>query len=164
MEGLTGRLRSPRSAFWVVGSLSLLGVAFALLYAFRTEYQDNPALGRIGEVYRWGRPHAIVGDTNGDGRNDFRGLVTPDTRHFSTSTQIQEWWEDRDFDGIFDLHAVTQPGNTQRVEALELDEDKDGTFETVLRGEAASAYLSERVRSLPRETNDQGASGVPDEL
>lgn len=122
-------------------TISLLAFAIVVvagyLYLFRTLSDDNPALGTITYQYRWGRPSEIRGDTNRDGKTDFRALVSPEGS-FSPHTPIaREFWEDRDFDEVFELHAFLDEDG--RIAQLEVDEDGDGKYDRTLGSDEARA-------------------------
>lgn len=144
MQKLPARF-SRRRTFLVLMSLAV-PVIIAVLWLFRTENIDNPELGQIQHKYRWGVVRELLADTNRDGQVDFRALFGEgDSR---SSPQIgphdypTEFWEDKNFDGIFELHAVY---SNEEISRIELDDDGDGHFETVLTGVEAKDYYPNRA-------------------
>ncbi len=129
-------------------ALVLVGAIGAYLYLFRQVTTDNPALGVIVYRYRWARPYEIRADSNRDGAYDLRALVHGEPS-FSTHTVPSELWEDRDFDGVFETHALLEAGEIMR---LEIDDDQDGTYDRTLTGaEAAATYQGFAAEKVPDE-------------
>lgn len=112
-------------------------------WAFRSERGEYWG-GSRGEVwfhYRWGRCWAITVDANGDGKVDARA-----TEACEIGVAPEEYWEDRDSDGNFELHIDYRKG---RPYLLEFDEDKDGKYDLELTGKAAEAFLGEFLAKPP---------------
>jgi len=124
--------------------LLVIGVVAASAYLFRTETEDNEALGVLSYRYRWGRPFEIRLDSNRDRATDMRALVEEGETSFSSHGKIREFWEDRDFDGSFELHALVDNSSYRAViRRLDVDDDADGVYDrTIVGAEAAVAYSS----------------------
>jgi len=130
-------MRSRR--LWTIIILIILVILFlVLLFLFRTQTVDNPALGVITFKYKWGRVHQILADSNRDGRIDYRELTSAPFGAISTHTSSAlQYWEDADFDGHFERHAILEHGE---IKILEIDEDTDGVYEKILTGEEARKF------------------------
>ncbi len=125
------------ATFLLLVGLCAGGVLAAHL--FRTEKHDNPHLGLIEYKYRWGHAHEIAADSNRDGSIDYRGRFDGSTGSFGTHDSPIEYWEDRDFDGVFEIHVMLDGPVIRR---MELDEDADGEYERVLTGDEAAGFYS----------------------
>lgn len=127
-----------RRWFLVLG----VGIAVAVignLYLFRSIAIDNPALGIIYHQYRWGAPYSIAADTNRDGRIDFKAISLGSD---GFASDLPEFFEDRDYDGCFEMHAFHEH---RIITRLELDVNCDGVYERILEGEEAKTFYA----SLP---------------
>ena len=124
--------------------VSLCAGGVLVAYLFRTETLDNSALGLIYYRYRWGRAHELWADTNRDGSINFRSRSTDPNHGFGSHVSPVEYWEDWDYDGVFEIHVVLDGPIIQR---LELDEDADGEYERVLTGEEALGFYESRFGS-----------------
>ncbi|MCP4547063.1 MAG: hypothetical protein GY835_11410, partial [bacterium] len=61
----------------------------------------------------------------------------------SHTAELIEYWEDRDHDGHFELHVFVDnadPFSNPRIKELEIDDNGDGKYERLLRGEEARGY------------------------
>ena len=129
---------SRKHLFVFTALFTFLGLILAWLYLFRAQTIDNPTLGVMTVNYRWGRVHEILADSNRDGTIDYRELTRAPFGPISTHTSIAlEYWEDPDFDGHFEHHVILESGS---IKAIEIDEDADGDYELVLRGEEARTF------------------------
>jgi hypothetical protein len=133
-------LHLRKSVIILIGSFvaSLIITGFLLAYLFRTETLDNPALGIIRQKYRWGFAYEELADTNRDGATDFRAVFDGTSRSFGTHDQPREFWEDRNYDGIFEIHATY---GREKLERVELDRDNDGQYDDVLTGSEAEDFF-----------------------
>lgn len=121
-----------RSRLLLLGLVA--GLAFLLYaYLFRTSAIDNTDIGLTYHKYRWGKPYEISVDSNRDGAIDSIVLVEG-----SFSAPGSEIWEDRDFDGNFEIHANLSNGEVVRVE---LDQNGDGDHDVVLTGKDAKVFF-----------------------
>ena len=123
---------------WLIGAIGvfLFGVIFA--YLFRTETLENPELGVFQYKYRWGIAHEEQVDTNRDGTPDYRAIFDGTSRTFDAHGLPREFWEDRDHDGVFEIHAVY---SDNRLERVELDRNGDGIYDEVLVKSEAEAFF-----------------------
>lgn len=120
-------------------ALILLGVAGAG-YLFRSEEVENEALGLLTYHYRWGHRRILTADTNRDGKTDFRARIN--------SLEVpEEFWEDRDHDGVFELHVLAE-GHT--IQQVDLDRDGDGRYEVRFKGAKAHTFYQENYVSTER--------------
>ena len=118
------------------------GVAI-FVYLFRTEKFDHPDLGEIQRKYRWGHLHELYADSNRDGRINYRERYGGSSSSRGADSRLLEMWEDRDFDGIFEIHALL---DGEVVSRIELDLDQDGEYDQVLTGSQAARFFE---RFLP---------------
>ena len=118
-------------------SLLLIGVFFVYLYLFRRQHEENPALGAITYLHRWGNPYELRADSNRDGEVDFRALVSGENEFSPHTPVILQFWEDRDFDRVYELHAIYDKGE---ITLLEIDDDKDGIYDRILTGTEAGVF------------------------
>ncbi|MCP3994318.1 MAG: hypothetical protein GY722_04520 [bacterium] len=132
--------RLRKSAFRLIGfaAVSLITGSVFLAHLFRTETLDNPHLGVIQNKYRWGLAYEQLADSNRDGLHDFRAVFDGSSRSFSNQDQPVEFWEDRNYDGIFEIHALLEEGVVARVE---LDRDQDGKYDQVIAGREAEHFF-----------------------
>ncbi|MEM6796547.1 MAG: hypothetical protein AAF725_21425 [Acidobacteriota bacterium] len=98
-------------------------------YMFRTDSEDNPHLGIIYYKYRWGRAYSQQVDSNRDGRVDAKVFFAGEPADFSTAMAISEIWEDRDYDGIFEVLVEHKNGE---VTGVRVDTDRDGQHDRLL--------------------------------
>ena len=110
--------------------VSLVGAVLWGRYAFRTETVDNPSLGFMSYHYQWGRRSWLLADTNRDGKVDFKARLDRE------SGLPEESWEDRDKNGVFEVHLIVDGSS---ISTLEYDEDQDGHYDTRKTGTEASA-------------------------
>ncbi len=131
----------PKIRLLVLGTaITLLASSIALLaYAFRVETFDNPHLGMIENQYRWGRAYEVRADTNRDGAINFRARIEPAKRYLGQYESPNEYWEDRDHDGSFEVHVVR---DDDTIMIVEIDQDGDGNYDHKLTGEAAENFYS----------------------
>ena len=87
----------------------------------------------------------MLGDGNGDGQPDFRGLPEGRARRFSAHTSYAETWESLHCDGVFDLH--TEFDSNGEVERLQVDLDRDGVYDEEIQGQSAKRRISILLRS-----------------
>ncbi len=125
---------------WTIGIAVL--ASWLLLHLFRKEELDNPELGIIVYKFRWGFAHEILADTNRDGSYDARALFDGKSRSFGTHDRPVELWEDRDHNGVFEIHAVNDGDVVGRVE---LDHDQDGEYDEVLEGPEAAGFFESLI-------------------
>jgi hypothetical protein len=97
----------------------------------------------------------ITADTNLDGAINFRASFVG-VRNFSRAPV--EYWEDRDFDGVFEIHVVK---DRVHFGVLQVDQDGDGIYDLELFGKEAEVYF----RSLGDRGNtlDQAEDGSTEE-
>lgn len=129
-------------AIWsVLVAILVAATIVCVLYLFRSEVDENSALGRVTIKYVLGRPYSIAADVDRDGRIDFQGsLDAPFGSYASHTSVLVEYWESSRKDGVLDRHVLLKDGIITKVE---VDEDHDGTFETILTGtEAENFYES----------------------
>ena len=112
-------------------------IVVTYLFLFRQEQEDNPDIGLMTYYYRWGRPYELRADTNRDGRADFRAVVLGAESFKGHAARPREFWEDRDHDGVFEIHAALDGGEIVR---LEMDQDADGRYDQTLLGLEAKEY------------------------
>ena len=131
----------------IIGTICLAGVAssWLLLHLFRTEELDNPVLGLIVHKYRWGFAYEELVDSNRDGSYDARALFDGKSRSIGTHDRPVEFWEDRDYNGVFEIHAV-YVGDT--LGHVELDRDQDGEYDEILKGAEATRFFESLI--VPR--------------
>ncbi len=130
--------------------LLLIIAAFACLassvvffaHAFRVDKSDNPSLGIIEYRYRWGRAHEVRADSNRDGEIDFRARFESSRRFFGHSDSPKEYWEDRDYDGSFEIHVVM---DGDKIKLVNVDQNGDGMYERTLTGKAAEKFYSSAI-------------------
>jgi hypothetical protein len=127
---------------WVVElALLLAGVVVVAVFAskfwFRIEVVDNPTLGEMKYKYRWGGRAWLEVDRNRDGLPDAKARLLP-----GSPATPKELWEDRDSDGVFEIHA--RMNRRGEIIFLEIDEDNNGVEEVLLHGDEAAAYWEER--------------------
>jgi hypothetical protein len=111
--------------------------------------------GRIHYEFRWGLPYMVTADTNLDGNINFRASFVG-VGDFSFSPV--EYWEDRDFDGVFEIHLVK---DQVHFGVLQVDQDGDGIYDLELFGEEAKEYyrsLGDRENTLD-QTEDGSTEG-----
>lgn len=146
-------------SFLVVAVLAVItGAAFLGLYCFRSVEYDNPALGLITFHYRFCVIRGVTLDKDRDGILDANCTVLGSTEP-STAINVTECWESMDLDGTMNLHFFYRGERAERSLVLELDLDKDGTFEEHYLGEAAEDRLSNLER--PHRTLPQPNAGRP---
>jgi hypothetical protein len=116
--------------------VAVLLAACAMAYAFRWRTREHAYWGNVREIWRWGRAAEMRVDRNRDGRPDLRLLYDRGSATFDNNPP-DAYWEDRDFDGHYDLHAVYE---RMRIQTIELDDDRDGVYERTLRGSDAVEY------------------------
>jgi hypothetical protein len=133
---------------------SVLGAA--LLYLFRWEREDNPALGRITRKYNWGKAHQLVVDADRDGRIDGRYVVAGSFGSFSPHDRVVDGRESSRCDGTMDLHLLFDP--LGRLATIEYDSDQDGKYDQFFRGSEAAEFL----RSMPRPRGCGRSAGAID--
>lgn len=116
-----------------------------LVYAhyFRSETTDDPTWGRMIKKWRWGRPVELTLDRNRDGKVDVKIRYRGTSNAFITDEVPEEYWQDTEYRGFFDLHVVFSSGSVQRIE---LDRDGNGAPERILIG--ADAVTFHRSQSL----------------
>ncbi len=133
-----------RSKKLIVGSIGLAVVAscWLLLHLFRSEELDNPDLGLIVYKYRWGFAYEMLADTNRDGSYNARALFDGKSRSFGAHDRPVEFWEDRDHNGVFEIHAVMDGAAVGRVE---LDRDQDGEYDEILEGPEAAHFFESLI-------------------
>lgn len=119
-------------------------------FLFRNEVVDNPELGIMTYKYRWGTRAWLMVDSNRDGNIDSRHRLVP-----GLSTSSEELWEDRDFDGVFEIHVIM---DGDAIGTLSLDKDQDGEYEVTLSGPDA---VAEWNRIVGRQSCSVGISGTP---
>lgn len=102
-------------------------------HAFRVETVDNPKLGIMSYHYQWGRRSWLLADTNRDGQVDVR------TRLGENGSSPVELWEDRDGNGVFEVHLFMKGDS---ISMVEFDEDQDGYYETRRTGVGVSSLWS----------------------
>lgn len=139
-------MRRPSGLFLAI--LILLAAAACALYfrCWREVARDNPVLGRI--VYRYVRCEltGMTFDSDRDGTIDIRlRVASSDNIAGSTGFKALEGWESVDRDGVFNLHFYYDDS----VLVAELDRNKDGSYEQVMRGDAAEAWLREKQYLQP---------------
>jgi hypothetical protein len=117
--------------------------ACAAAYAFRWRTRDHAHWGSVRQIWRWGRAAEMRMDRNRDGRPDLRLTYERVSTTFDNNPP-DAYWEDRDFDGRYDLHAVY---GGQQVQTIRLDENRDGVFERTLQGDAARQYRQQHPLS-----------------
>lgn len=131
--------QSKGGGWWALvfssAALVACGIVALLLFLFREVRIDNEHIGMVSYHYTWGRRTSVTVDSNRDGEIDFRGRLMPE------SDAPLEFWEDRDFDGVFEVH-VLMPGDS--IDLLEIDEDGDGSYETRFRGRDAEEEYRRR--------------------
>ncbi len=139
--------------------LSVIGLclAAAYSYSFRKEEFDNPELGVFIFQYHWGRPVMILADTNRDGESDFRALVDGPLGQYSSHTAVPlEYWEDINFDGVFDHHVILDGGS---IKIVKIDKDSNGHYEVTLEGGEALRFYEDRTHGqldLPPGPSEDG--------
>jgi len=123
-------------------------------YLFRTVSKDW-VFGRIYYEFRWGRPYEVTADTNLDGKINFRASFVG-VDNFSRSPV--EYWEDRDFDGVFEIHLVK---DRVHFGVLQVDQDGDGIYDLELHGSEAEEYYRSLTDSEhpPDQAEDASAEG-----
>lgn len=131
-----------KTSLTIVAISATLPVLFLGFYLFRTETLDNPDLGIIEHRYRWGYAYEERADTNRDGSHDFRAIFNTKSRSFATHDQPSEFWEDRDYNGVFEIHALLKDGQLERVE---IDQDQDGKYDRELFGEEALQFFKSLI-------------------
>lgn len=89
-----------------------------LLYLFREEDKENPAIGRITYHYKWGRVSEILVDVDRDSRIDSRYIVLGGFGGPSPNDPPVEGWESTKCDGTFDLHLVFDPPAGSRLSSI----------------------------------------------
>ena len=124
-------------ALYPLAVLALVAVGAGYLHLNRTVVVDNPSLGILKYRYKWGRPHELAADTNRDGRDDF--LASYDGFSDFGGSPGREHWEDRNHDGVFDVHVVYRAGEVARVR---VDGDHDGVFEMSAWGAEGAALIA----------------------
>ncbi len=134
--------------------LLVVATSATLLFThlFRTETMDNPALGKLEFVFRWGRAYELRADTNRDGAVDFRALHNAPNTSFSG--YAKEYWEDRNFDGFLETHVFL---NGPDIEFIEIDDDADGLYDRKLTGALAAEFYASK-QSLHKR--NEGAVSV----
>ena len=133
----------------VVGAVVVVAAALAVMgfRCFRTVSHDNPALGLISHRFRFCQLREITCDANRDGVVDARAaVISHDNRPQSTGFTVTEGWESVDFDGVMNLHYYYEGKGPDRELVLELDLDKDGQFDELLKGEAAELRFQDVSR------------------
>ncbi len=133
-----------RSKELIVGTIGLAVVVscWLLLHLFHSEELDNPELGLIVHKYRWGVAYEELVDSNRDGSYDVRALFDGKSRSFGTHNGPVEFWEDRDYNGVFEIHAVMDGDAVGRVE---LDRDQDGEYDEILKGPEAARFFESLI-------------------
>lgn len=127
-----------------LGALFVMLILATFAYGFRTETLENPALGTIYRKYRYWKPSSLAIDSNHDGKINAISYLREGASDFGDSPR--EYFEDRDFDGRFEIYASYRDGV---LFSVEVDRDGDGIPEEVYEGEeAAKAFFLE---SVPKE-------------
>lgn len=130
-----------RRYFVALISLAVLAIIIAAWsYLFRTEKEENPYLGEIALKHRWGRVHTFSADKNMDGITNSLA-IWPD---YDRNLPPLEAWYDPEDRGSFKYHVVYDEGKADR---LEIDEDGDGIYESVLHGKDAQSYIDTNLCS-----------------
>lgn len=130
----------------LAGSVALaIAGAVLLSHLFRLERYDNPALGLIEHEFRWGHFYELRADVNRDGKADVRARYEATLTEISAHDVPVEYWEDRDFDGLFEIHAYY---NDETLIRVEIDDDGDSKPEEILVGEEAAKFF---LRFVPKE-------------
>jgi hypothetical protein len=126
----------------LAASILLALILAASVYLFRADSYRNPALGTITTHYVWGKPRIVKVDSNADGRADFRAIVDAPFGAFRTHMfRVREIYEDRDFDGIFELHVQYGAGGQATAR---IDQDGDGTPEQMLEDFDFEEYIRQK--------------------
>ncbi len=122
--------------------LAVLASCWLFLHLFRSEELDNPDLGLFVHRYRWGFAYEMLLDSNRDGSYDARVLFDGKSRSFGAHDLPVELWEDRDYNGVFEIHAVYVGDAVGRVE---LDRDQDGEYDEILKGSEAARFFESLI-------------------
>ena len=124
----------------LVALVTILVAACVIGYVrlFRTVTVNNPALGVFYYKYSWGGPDMLLVDTNRDGEVDIRASYRG-SKDFSDGGH--EYWEDRNFDGSFEIHVFHHNSSISRIE---IDTDGDGAYDTELLGAKAREYYRKK--------------------
>lgn len=124
-----------RRTLTIIVTAALLATALLGAWAFRTRREEDE---RGIRTYRWawGRIREQAFDRDRDGRIDISVEYTSssDTEFYSHSPPSRVR-VDRNFDGRFDYSWTPHP-----VPVVHADQNYDGVFETVLRGEDARRF------------------------
>lgn len=137
---------------WVSAGIVVLGIVL-YSYLFRSFTMDSTRNGSYCYKYAWGKPDAVEGDRNRDGRIDYRvnyrGYGHED---FYVHMLDGEYWVDRDFDGVFGVHYVAR-GDEYIL--FEIDVDQDGEIDQRYEGtEAAEKLMQEGERWKAMRSQD----------
>ena len=117
------------TSFIVLLGIMLLSTAGAILFLFRKESFENASFGNATYVYEWGQRAWLLADTDQDGRIDTKAKLDRETGYYP-----EEFWEDRDQDGLFEVHVVMDGAD---ISIVEIDTNRDGIYETREAGNAA---------------------------
>jgi len=140
-------MRNCRPWRFVIVIISLI-LSLLMVFLFRVQTIDTPDLGIITYKYKWGKVCQILADSNRDGKVDYREITSAPFGAISTHTSnALEYWEDADFDGHFERHAILEHG---KIKILEIDEDADGIYEKILTGEEAQEFYATRRLAKPK--------------
>ncbi len=119
----------------VLGLAAVLSLALILpsyLWLFRQKNLDLQELGAVQLKWHWGRAREVHIDRNRDGVIDLRAQYIDDAKEFFTHRLWSEYWASTNCNGEFDVHYKSQQDGSYTVE---IDQDNDGFFETVLQAE-----------------------------
>lgn len=124
----------------------LVGVGVLLfVFLFRTRTIDNEYWGVMRYHWRWGRARLLTVDVNRDGVVDARSVYPADgdpLTDYDPPLRNEHHWFSSRCDGVFDLHTPPAPSQLAPYR-LEMDRDRDGSYETVLEGEEVQRFWRE---------------------
>ena len=129
--------RKTKWTFRVALTISAALICASAWYLFRTVKIDNPALGIFKYHYRWGRVATGELDVNRDGQPEVKEIYNRDSYPLKEGGLPREYWEDRDSDGIFEIHVVM---SSDDIDYMEIDDDQDGNYDRRLNRASAKAY------------------------
>lgn len=115
----------------VTGLFALLVLVYG--HGFRTIIDKESELGTLYHTYRFWKPHSVAIDSNNDGKIDAIGYLRGDAEGFLDG--FSEYFEDRDFDGHFEIKAIYI---NREIASVEVDRDIDGIPEEIYEGEKAA--------------------------
>lgn len=121
---------------WLLAILVATGLGTVLLYPrlFYSKTIYHEISGKVIYEWKWGKLKYIKADTNQDGKIDFRSRL--EDEKFP-----EEFWEDLDHDGYFEVHTIMKYGEPYRVE---VDLDGDGQAEELYLEREARKYFKRR--------------------